>query len=82
MERINTAPTPTFKVNDRVQFYTQYSERGSAPTTSTIEYGIIEKINTITAEVRTRDGKWKLRRGEMTHYTDPFIGWVDEEPSK
>ena len=82
MKKINTTPAPTFKVNDRIQFRTQYNERGSAPTPNHIEYGIIEKMNTVTAEIKTRDGKWKLRVEEMTHYTDPFIGWVDEDPSK
>jgi len=77
MKQKITKPTVlTFQVNDRVQFYTSINERGMSGWKST-EYGIITKMNKVTAMVKTKTDEWKINLSELTHYVDPFSGWAE-----
>ena len=74
MKVITKKTTPTFKVGDRVQFLTFNNERGMRMYDNT-EYGIIEKMNKVTAIVKTKNDTYQLNITEMTVYEDPFNGW-------
>jgi hypothetical protein len=41
------------------------------------EYGIITKMNKVTAIVKTQTAAWKINVDELKHYVDPFsdIEW-------
>jgi len=39
------------------------------------EYGIIEKMNKVTAIVKTKNDIYQLNITEMIAYEDPFNGW-------
>ena len=74
MKIITKPTTPTFQVGDRVQFLTFNNERGMRYVDNT-EYGIIEKMNKVTAIVKTKNDIYQLNITEMTAYEDPFNGW-------
>ena len=76
MKQITKQPVIVFQVGDRVQFYTAINERGMSNWKST-EYGIITKMNKVTAVVKTKTDEWKINLSELTHYIDPFsdIEW-------
>ena len=76
MKQITKQPVITFKAGDKVQFYTSINERGMSGWKST-EYGVITKMNKVTAMVRTQTSEWKLNVDELKHYVDPFsdIEW-------
>jgi hypothetical protein len=72
-----TKPTlPTFQVNDRVQFYLETNDRGMSMYSGT-EYGIIIKMNKVTAVVKTKTDDWKLSIDKLHQYVDPFSGWAE-----
>jgi hypothetical protein len=66
--------TTTFKVGDRVQFNRSINDRGMSMYLNT-EYGIITKMNKVTALVKTQTAAWKISTDELKHYVDPFSGW-------
>ena len=74
MKIITKQPVVTFKVGDRVQFLTFNNERGMRIYDET-EYGIIEKMNKVTAIVKTKNDIYQLNITEMIAYEDPFNGW-------
>jgi hypothetical protein len=74
MKIITKQTTPTFQVGDRVQFLTFNNERGMSMYSGT-EYGIIEKMNKVTAIVKTKNDIYQLNITEMIAYEDPFNGW-------
>jgi hypothetical protein len=75
MKQKITKPTvPTFQVNDRVQFYLETNDRGMSMYSGT-EYGIIIKMNKVTAIVKTQTAAWKMNVDELKQYVDPFSGW-------
>ena len=77
MKTKTTKPTlPTFQVNDRVQFYLETNDRGMSMYSGT-EYGIVTKMNKVTAMVKTKTDEWKINVSELTHYVDPFSGWAE-----
>ena len=76
MKQITKQPVITFQVGDRVQFYTSTNERGMSMYSGT-EYGVITKMNKVTAMVKTQTSEWKLNVGELKHYVDPFSGWTE-----
>jgi hypothetical protein len=41
------------------------------------EYGIILKMNKVTALVKTQTATWKIDIDELTQYVDPFSGWAE-----
>jgi hypothetical protein len=41
------------------------------------EYGIIIKMNKVTAVVKTKTDKWKLSTDKLHQYVDPFSGWAE-----
>jgi hypothetical protein len=76
MKQITKQPVITFQVGDRVQFYTSTNDRGMSMYSGT-EYGIVTKMNKVTAMVKTKTDEWKLNVSELTHYVDPFSGWAE-----
>ena len=76
MKQITKPTVITFQVNDRVQFYTSINERGMSGWKST-EYGIVTKMNKVTALVKTRDSEYKISVDELVQYVDPFNGWSE-----
>ena len=74
MKIITKQPVVTFKVGDRVQFLTFNNERGMRIYDET-EYGIIEKMNKVTAIVKTKNDIYQLNITEMIAYEDPFNWW-------
>ena len=74
MKVITKKTTPTFKTGDRVKFYTSTNERGLSMYSGT-EYGIVEKMNKVTAVVKTKNNTYQLNITEMIAYEDPFNGW-------
>ena len=74
MKIITKQPVVTFKVGDRVQFLTFNNEQGMRMYDET-EYGIIEKMNKVTAIVKTKNDIYQLNITEMIAYEDPFNGW-------
>jgi hypothetical protein len=75
MKQITKQPVITFQVGDRVQFYTSTNDRGMSMYSGT-EYGIVTKMNKVTAVVKTKTDEYKLNINELTHYVDPFSGWA------
>jgi len=75
MKQITTQPVVTFQVGDRVQFNRSINERGMSTYLNT-EYGIIIKMNKVTAIVKTQTAAWKIDVDELTQYVDPFSGWA------
>jgi hypothetical protein len=41
------------------------------------EYGIITKMNKVTAIVKTQTAAWKMNIDELKQYVDPFSGWAE-----
>jgi hypothetical protein len=74
MKKITKQPIVTFKVGDRIQFYTSTNERGMSMYSGT-EYGVITKMNKVTAVVKTQTAEWKMDVDKLKHYVDPFSGW-------
>jgi hypothetical protein len=75
MKQITTQPVVTFQVGDRVQFNRSINDRGMNVYLNT-EYGIIIKMNKVTAIVKTQTAAWKIDVDELTQYVDPFSGWA------
>jgi hypothetical protein len=71
---VTTQPVITFQEGDRVQFNRSINERGMSMYLNT-EYGIITKMNKVTAIVKTQTAAWKMNVDELKHYIDPFSGW-------
>ena len=71
---ITKQPVITFKVGDRVQFRRSVNDRGMSMYSGT-EYGIVTKVNKVTAMVKTQTAAWQMNIDELTHYIDPFNGW-------
>jgi hypothetical protein len=76
MKQITTQPVVTFQVGDRVQFNRTINDRGMSMWLNT-EYGIITKMNKVTALVKTQTATWKIDVDELTQYVDPFSGWAE-----
>jgi hypothetical protein len=76
MKQITTQPVATFQVGDRVQFNRSINDRGMSMWLNT-EYGIIIKMNKVTALVKTQTATWKIDIDELTQYVDPFSGWAE-----
>jgi hypothetical protein len=76
MKKITTQPVVTFQVGDRVQFNRSINDRGMSMWLNT-EYGIIIKMNKVTALVKTQTATWKIDVDELTQYVDPFSGWAE-----
>ena len=76
MKQITTQPVVTFQVGDRVQFNRSINDRGMSMWLNT-EYGIIIKMNKVTALVKTQTATWKIDVDELTQYVDPFSGWAE-----
>jgi hypothetical protein len=76
MKQITTQPVVTFQVGDRVQFNRTINDRGMSMWLNT-EYGIIIKMNKVTALVKTQTATWKIDVDELTQYVDPFSGWAE-----
>ena len=77
MKQKITKPTvPTFKINDRIQFYLETNDRGMSMYSGT-EYGIITKMNKVTVVVKTKTDEWKLSIDKLHQYVDPFSGWAE-----
>jgi hypothetical protein len=76
MKQITTQPVVTFQVGDRVQFNRSINDRGMSMWLNT-EYGIIIKMNKVTALVKTQTATWKIDIDELTQYVDPFSGWAE-----
>ena len=76
MKQIVTINVATFKVGDRVQFNRSINERGMSMYLNT-EYGIITKMNKVTAVVKTKTDEWKLSIDKLHQYVDPFSGWAE-----
>jgi hypothetical protein len=75
MKVITKQTTPTFKTGDRIKFHTSSNERGMSIYSGT-EYGIIEKMNKVTAIVKTKTNTYQVGINEMIPYEDPFNGWA------
>jgi hypothetical protein len=73
-QKIKKQTAPTFKVGDRIKFYLSTNERGMSMYSGT-EYGIVTKMNKVTALVKTRDSEYKISVDELVQYVDPFSGW-------
>ena len=73
---VTKQPVITFQVGDRVQFYTSTNDRGMSMYSGT-EYGIVTKMNKVTAVVKTKTDDWKLSIDKLHHYIDPFSGWAE-----
>jgi len=76
MKQITTQPVVTFQVGDRVQFNRSINDRGMSTYLNT-EYGIITKMNKVTAIVKTQTAAWKMNIDELKQYVDPFSGWAE-----
>lgn len=76
MKQITTQPLVMFKVGDRVQFNRTTNDRGMRTWLNT-EYGIITKMNKVTATVKTQTAAWKINIDELNQYVDPFSGWAE-----
>jgi hypothetical protein len=76
MKQITTQPVVTFQVGDRVQFNRSINDRGMSVYLNT-EYGIITKMNKVTAIVKTQTAAWKMNIDELKQYVDPFSGWAE-----
>jgi hypothetical protein len=74
MKKITKQPIVTFKVGDRIQFYTSTNERGMSMYSGT-EYGVVTKVNKVTVMVKTQTAEWKMDVDKLKHYVDPFSGW-------
>ena len=74
MKQIVNQPVITFKVGDRVQFRRSINDRGMSMYLNT-EYGIVTKMNKVTALVKTQTAAWQISIDELDHYIDPFSGW-------
>jgi hypothetical protein len=74
MKQIVNQPVITFKVGDRVQFRRSINDRGMSMYLNT-EYGIVTKMNKVTALVKTQTAAWQISIDELNHYIDPFSGW-------
>ena len=74
MKQIVNQPVITFKVGDRVQFHRSMKDKFKNIYLNT-EYGIVTKMNTATAIVKTQTAAWKMNIDELNHYVDPFSGW-------
>jgi len=74
MKMITKQPVITFKVGDRVQFRRSVNDRGMSMYSGT-EYGIVTKVNKVTAMVKTQTAAWQISIDELDHYIDPFSGW-------
>jgi hypothetical protein len=74
MKQIVTINVETFQVGDRVQFNRSINDRGMSMYLNT-EYGIITKMNKMTAIVKTQTAAWKIDIDELNHYVDPFSEW-------
>jgi len=77
MKQIVTVTVETFKIGDRVQFNRSINDRGMNMFLNT-EYGVITKMNKVTALVKTETAAWKIDIDELSHYKDPF-NWCIEE---
>lgn len=75
-QKITKQTVPTFKAGDRIKFYLSTNERGMSMYSGT-EYGIIIKMNKVTALVKTRDSEYKISTDELHEYVDPFSGWSE-----
>ena len=75
MKVITKQTTPTFKVGDKIKFHTSNNERGMSMYSGT-KYGIIEKMNKVTAIVKTKTNTYQVGINEMIPYEDPFDGWA------
>ena len=73
MKQLVTIKVATFKVGDRVQFNRSINDRGMNMFLNT-EYGIITKVNKVTAIVKTQTAAWKIELDSLHHYVDPFNG--------
>ena len=78
MKQITKQPVVTFKVGDRIQFYTSTNERGMSMYSGT-EYGVVTKVNKVTVMVKTQTAEWKIDVDKLKHYVDPFSGWSISE---
>jgi hypothetical protein len=76
MKQIVTINVETFKKGDRVQFNRSINDRGMSTYLNT-EYGIITKMNKVTAIVKTQTAAWKMNVDELKQYVDPFSGWAE-----
>ena len=77
MKQIVTVNVETFKAGDRVQFNREINDRGMSMFLNT-EYGIITKMNKVTAIVKTETATWKVELDKLHRYIDPF-NWCIEE---
>ena len=75
-QKITKQTVPTFKAGDLIKFYLSTNERGMSMYSGT-EYGIIIKMNKVTALVKTRDSEYKISTDELHEYVDPFSGWSE-----
>ena len=73
---LTTQPVVTFKKGDRVQFNRSINDRGMRMWLDT-EYGIIIKMNKVTALIKTQTATWQMNIDELTQYVDPFSGWAE-----
>ena len=60
MKQITKKPVVTFKVGDRVQFHRSVSDRGSMSVYTGTTYGIVIKMNKVTAIVKTQTAEWNM----------------------
>jgi hypothetical protein len=74
MKQLVTINVETFKIGDRVEFYRDTNDRGMSMYSGT-EYGIITKVNKVTAIVKTQTAAWKIELDRLHRYIDPFSGW-------
>ena len=77
MKQIVTVNIKTFKVGDRVQFNKSINDRGMNMFLNT-EYGVITKMNKVTALVKTETAAWKIELDELNHYKDPFNWYIEQ----
>jgi len=77
MKQITKQPVITFKVGDRVQFNRTANDRGMRVLLNK-EYGIITKMNKVTALVKTETAAWKIELDELEHYKDPFNWYIEQ----
>ena len=76
MKQIVTINVATFKKGDRVQFNRTINDRGMRTWLDT-EYGIIIKMNKVTALIKTQTATWQMNIDELHQYIDPFSGWAE-----
>lgn len=75
-QKITKQTAPTFKAGDRIKFYLSTNDRGMSMYSGT-EYGIVTKMNKVTALVKTKDSEYKISVDELHEYVDPFSGWSE-----